>query len=209
MSQHDESRRAFVAGAAVVAASAAAAAAAQEPKQPSAPTTPRAAAYPKPPFPAQKQPWPGLASRMSPRPDHGESSYRGSGRLQGKRALITGGDSGIGRAAAIAYAREGARVVINHLPAEEPDAREVIDLLRREGATVVSIAGDLREERFCNRLVTQAARELGGLDILVNNAARQQTKPTIDAISTADFDATMKTNVYAPFWLTRAASTLR
>ncbi|HEX8388866.1 MAG TPA: SDR family oxidoreductase [Sphingomonas sp.] len=201
----DPTRRAFVAGATATAAAAAAPAAAQEPKQPGAPTAPRAAAYPKPPFPAQRQPWPGLASRMNPRPDHGEASYRGSGRLQGKRALITGGDSGIGRAAAIAYAREGASVVINHLPAEQPDADEVVALLTGEGHRVVSIAGDLRDERFCTRLVAQAARELGGLDILVNNAARQQTKPTIDAITSAEFDATMKTNVYAPFWLTRAA----
>ncbi len=202
----DTSRRAFVAAAAVTAAATAAvSAAAQEAKAPGAPTTPAAAAYPKPPFPAQNQPWPGLASRMTPRPDHGETSYKGLGKLAGKRALITGGDSGIGRAAAIAYAREGASVVINHLPEEEPDAREVRELLGGEGHRVVSIPGDLRDEAFCSRLVSQAARELGGLDILVNNAARQQTRPSIGAISSADFDATMKTNVYAPFWLTRAA----
>lgn len=201
----DTSRRAFVAGAAVAAAATAAPGGAQEPKQPGSPTSPRAAVYPKPPFPVQRQPWPGLASRMMPRPDHGEQSYRGSGKLRGKRALITGGDSGIGRAAAIAYAREGAAVAINYLPAEEPDAREVVDLLRGEGHRIVSIPGDLREERFCNRLIAESTRALGGLDILVNNAARQQTKPSIDAITSADFDATMKTNVYAPFWLTRAA----
>ena len=202
----DTSRRAFVAAAAVTAAATAAVSAvAQEAKTPGAPTAPAAAAYPKPPFPAQQQPWPGLASQMTPRPDHGEASYKGSGKLAGKRALITGGDSGIGRAAAIAYAREGAAVVINHLPEEEPDAREVLALLRGEGHRVVSIPGDLRDETFCQQLVSQAARELGGLDILVNNAARQQTRPSIDAISSADFDATMKTNVYAPFWLTRAA----
>ena len=202
----DTSRRAFVAGAAVTTAAAAAASAgAQEPKQPGAPTAPRAAAYPKPPFPNQRQPWPGLASKMQPRPDHGEQSYRGSNKLAGKRALITGGDSGIGRAAAIAYAREGASVVINHLPAEEPDAREVVQLLTGEGHKVVSVPGDLRDERFCTRLVAQAARELGGLDILVNNASRQQTRPSIGAISTEDFDATMKTNIYGMFWLTKAA----
>lgn len=205
MSQTDESRRAFIAASVVAATAVGSAARAQEAKQPGAPTAPRAAAYPEPPFPPQRQPWPGLASRMTPRPDHGELSYRGSGRLRGKRALITGGDSGIGRAAAIAYAREGAAVVINHLAEEEADAREVLDLLRGERHQIVSIPGDLRDERFCNQLVQQAARELGGLDILVNNAARQQTKPTIGAISTAEFDATMKTNVYAPFWLTRAA----
>ena len=202
----DTSRRAFVAAATLTAAATAAVSAvAQDAKAPGAPTTPAAAAYPKPPFPAQQQPWPGLASRMTPRPDHGEASYKGSGKLAGKRALITGGDSGIGRAAAIAYAREGASVVINHLPEEESDAREVLELLRGEGHRVASIPGDLRDETFCQQLVSRAARELGGLDILVNNAARQQTRASIDAISSADFDATMKTNVYAPFWLTRAA----
>ena len=130
----DTSRRAFVAGAAVTTAMAASAASAQEAKKPGAPTAPRAGDYPKPPFPVQSQPWPGLASKMTPAPDHGETSYRGSGKLEGKRALITGGDSGIGRAAAIAYAREGASVVINHLPAEEPDAREVMELMRGEGS---------------------------------------------------------------------------
>jgi NAD(P)-dependent dehydrogenase (short-subunit alcohol dehydrogenase family) len=205
MNDTDTSRRSFVAGAALAGAAAAAPAVAQEPKAPGAPTTPRAAAYPKPPFPNQRQPWPGLASKMSPRPDHGETSYRGSGRLAGKRALITGGDSGIGRAAAIAYAREGADVAINYLPAEEPDAREVVQLIEAAGRKAVAIPGDLRDESFCRKLVAQAARQLGGLDILVNNAARQQTKPTIDAISSADFDATIKTNVYAPFWLTKAA----
>ncbi|NBW16389.1 MAG: SDR family oxidoreductase, partial [Caulobacteraceae bacterium] len=164
--------------------------------------TPR---YPTPPFPDQKQPWPGLASKMEPRPDHGETSYRGSGKLTGKRALITGGDSGIGRAAAIAFAREGADVVINHLPEEEPDAREVIELIIAEGRKGVSIPGDLRDEAFCRRLVSEAAEALGGLDVLVNNAARQQTRPSIADISAEDFDATFKTNVYAPFWLSKAA----
>ncbi len=164
--------------------------------------TPR---YPTPPFPDQKQAWPGLASKMEPRPDHGETSYKGSGRLAGKRALITGGDSGIGRAAAIAFAREGADVVINHLPEEEPDAREVIDLITAEGRKGVSIPGDLRDEAFCRRLVSDAVEALGGLDILVNNAARQQTRPSIADISAEDFDATFKTNVYAPFWLSKAA----
>ncbi|WP_245833433.1 SDR family oxidoreductase [Sphingomonas mucosissima] len=142
---------------------------------------------------------------MTPRPDHGEQSYKGSGKLTGKKALITGGDSGIGRAAAIAYAREGADVAINYLPAEEPDAREVVALIEAEGRKAVAIPGDLRDERFCRRLVEQAAARLGGLDILINNAARQQTRPTIADISSQDFDDTMKTNVYAPFWLTKAA----
>jgi NAD(P)-dependent dehydrogenase (short-subunit alcohol dehydrogenase family) len=173
--------------------------------QTAAPTTKLAENYPAPPFKEQKQDWPGLASKMEPRPDHGEGSYKGSGKLKGKRALITGGDSGLGRAVAIAYAREGASVVINHLPDEEPDAREVIDLLTGEGLKISAIAGDLRDEGFCKQLVAEAAKELGGLDILINNAARQQTRPSIGDISSEDFDATMKTNVYAPFWLTRAA----
>ena len=201
----DTDRRTFVAGAALAGAAAAAPAPAQEPKAPGAPTAPRAAAYPKPPFAAQRQPWPGLASKMEPRPDHGEQSYKGSGRLEGKRALITGGDSGLGRAAAIAYAREGADVAINYLPAEEPDAREVVALIRAAGRKAVALPGDLRDERFCRQLVERAAAQLGGLDILVNNAARQQTRPAIAAISSDDFDATMKTNVYAPFWLAKAA----
>jgi NAD(P)-dependent dehydrogenase (short-subunit alcohol dehydrogenase family) len=204
MSDIDASRRTFVAAAAMAAA-AASAAAQESPKPAGAPTTPKADAYPKPPFKAQKQPWPGLAGKMEPRPDHGETSYRGSGKLTGKRALITGGDSGLGRAAAIAYAREGADVAINYLPAEEPDARDVVQLIRAEGRKAVAIPGDLREEAFCRRLIDQAARELGGLDILVNNAARQQAKTAIAEISSEEFDATMKTNVYAPFWLTKAA----
>jgi NAD(P)-dependent dehydrogenase (short-subunit alcohol dehydrogenase family) len=161
--------------------------------------------YPKPPFNAQTQPWPGLASKMDPKPDHGETSYRGSGRLAGRKALITGGDSGMGRAAAIAYAREGADVAINYFPSEEPDAREVIQLIKDAGRTGVAIPGDLREEAFCQRLVAEAVQKLGGLDIVVCNAGRQQSKPSILDITTADFDATMKTNIYAPFWIIKAA----
>jgi len=142
---------------------------------------------------------------MNPRPDHGESSYVGSGRLAGRKALITGGDSGMGRAAAIAYAREGADVAINYLPAEEPDAREVIDLIRQAGRTAVAIPGDLRDEAFCRKLVEEAVRQLGGLDIVVNNAGRQQARGSILDITTEDFDATMKTNIYAPFWIIKAA----
>jgi NAD(P)-dependent dehydrogenase (short-subunit alcohol dehydrogenase family) len=204
MTDINSGRRTFIAGVSLAAVATGAAKAQQQPPA-EAPPAPRAADYPRPPFPEQRQPWPGLASRMTPRPDHGETSYRGSGRLLGKRALITGGDSGLGRAAAIAYAREGADVAINHLEAEQSDADEVLALIRAEGRKAVSIPGDLREERFCRRLVETAARELGGLDILVNNAARQQTKPTIGDISSEDFDATFKTNVYAPFWLTKAA----
>jgi NAD(P)-dependent dehydrogenase (short-subunit alcohol dehydrogenase family) len=161
--------------------------------------------YPRPPFPSQSQPWPGLASKMDPRPDHGETSYRGSGRLAGRKALITGGDSGMGRAAAIAYAREGADVAINYLPAEEPDASEVIALIKKEGRICVPIPGDLREEAFCDRLVSEALRALGGLDIVVSNAGRQQSHKSIADISTEQFDWTIKTNIYAPFWIFKAA----
>lgn len=161
--------------------------------------------YPKPPFKVQTQPWPGLASQMDPKPDHGETSYKGSGRLKGRKALITGGDSGMGRAAAIAYAREGADVAINYFPSEEPDAKEVIALIKAEGRKGIAIPGDLRDEGFCKRLVDEAVRGLGGLDIVVNNAARQQTHASILDLSTEQFDWTMKTNIYAPFWIIKAA----
>jgi NAD(P)-dependent dehydrogenase (short-subunit alcohol dehydrogenase family) len=161
--------------------------------------------YPKPPFKPQQQPWPGLAGKMDPRPDHGETSYVGSGRLSGRRALITGGDSGMGRAAAIAFAREGADVAINYLPAEEPDAREVVDLIRQAGRKAVAVPGDLRSATFCRQLIDKAITGLGGLDILVCNAARQQSIPSILDVSDEEFDATMKTNIYAPFWMIKAA----
>lgn len=161
--------------------------------------------YPKPPYRKQSQPWPGLASKMEPRPDHGETSYKGSGRLAGRKALITGGDSGMGRAAAIAYAREGADVAINYFPTEEPDAQEVIALIKAEGRTALAIPGDLRDEKFCQGLVRRAIDGLGGLDIIVSNAARQQTRASILDVSSEDFDATMKTNIYAPFWIIKAA----
>ena len=161
--------------------------------------------YPKPPYNKQSQPWPGLASKMDPKPDHGETSYRGSGRLAGRKALITGGDSGMGRAAAIAYAREGADVAINYFPSEEPDAKEVIDLIKAEGRIGLAIPGDLRDEEFCQELVDAAVKGLGGLDIVVSNAGRQQTRASILDVTTEDFDATMKTNIYAPFWIIKAA----
>ncbi|WP_108500359.1 SDR family oxidoreductase [Paracoccus indicus] len=160
---------------------------------------------PKPDFPSQEQRFPGLAREMSPLPDHGETSYRGSGRLKGKRALITGGDSGIGAAAAIAFAREGADVAITYLPDEQPDADRVVATIRAEGRTAVAIPGDLREEAFCKEMVESAASQLGGLDILVNNAGRQQFCNNLEDLTTEDFDATMKTNIYAPFWVTKAA----
>lgn len=161
--------------------------------------------YPKPPFKGQSQPWPGLAGKMDPVPDHGEKSYKGSGRLKGRKALITGGDSGMGRAAAIAYAREGADVAINYLPAEEPDAAEVIALIKAEGRKAVGIPGDIQSEGFCQKLVADTVRALGGLDILVSNAARQQAHQSILDISSEEFDKTMKTNIYAPFWIIKAA----
>ncbi|MDO7841945.1 SDR family oxidoreductase [Sphingomonas immobilis] len=161
--------------------------------------------YPKPPFKSQSQPWPGLASKMNPRPDHGDTSYVGSGRLTGRKALITGGDSGMGRAAAIAFAREGADVAINYLPEEEPDAREVVELIRQAGRKAVALPGDIRTAAFCKDLVAKALAGLGGLDILVCNAARQQSIPSILDVTDEEFDRTMKTNIYAPFWIIRAA----
>jgi NAD(P)-dependent dehydrogenase (short-subunit alcohol dehydrogenase family) len=161
--------------------------------------------YARPPFKQQKQPWPGLACRMDPPPDHGEQSYRGSGRLLGRKALITGGDSGMGRAAAIAFAREGADVAINYFPSEQEDADQVIALIQGAGRKGVAIPGDLRNEHFCRKMVRDAVDALGGLDILVNNAARQQSYESMADISSEEFDAVMKTNIYAPFWTIQEA----
>jgi NAD(P)-dependent dehydrogenase (short-subunit alcohol dehydrogenase family) len=161
--------------------------------------------YPKPPFKKQKQSWPGLACKMEPPPDHGEKSYRGSGRLAGRKALVTGGDSGMGRAAAIAFAREGADVAINYFPSEEEDAWQVMRLIKEAGRTGVAIPGDLREQSFCRKMVQDAVAELGGLDILVSNAARQQSYESMADIPPDEFDATIKTNIYAPFWIIQAA----
>ena len=161
--------------------------------------------YPRPPFPRQEQQWPGLASAMTPKPDHGETSYRGSGRLAGRKALITGGDSGIGRAAAIAFAREGAEVAINYLPVEESDARDVVELIEAAGRKAVAIPGDIRDESFCSQLVDDAVRGLGRLDVLVHVAARQQARESIAELTTEYFDWTVKTNLYALFWITKAA----
>lgn len=161
--------------------------------------------YPRPPFQHQHQPWPGLQSRMIPVPEDGAATYHGSGRLRGRKALVTGGDSGIGRAAAIAFALEGADVAINYLPAEEPDARQVIAIVRKAGRKAIAIPGDIREEAFCQKLVADAAHGLDGLDILVNCAGRQISQPTIMEISSEQFDTTFKTNVYAMFWIIKAA----
>ena len=161
--------------------------------------------YPQPPFPEQPQSAPGLASKMQPQPDHGETSYRGSGRLEGRKALVTGADSGIGRAAAIAFAREGADVAISYLESEEADAREVIELIRAEGRKAIALPGDIKDQAFCGKLVADAAQGLGGLDILVNNAGKQTTQKTIADVSAEQFDATLKTNLYAMFWICKAA----
>lgn len=203
------SRRHILQGAAVVAALGVAPAAMAQ--SPSATTeqkplhNPQNNGYPKPPFVEQSQPWPGLAGKMNPRPDHGETSYKGSGRLLGRRALITGGDSGLGRAAAIAYAREGADVAINYLLEEESDAREVVQLIREAGRKAVAIPGDLRDAEFCRRMVRDANVALGGLDILVNCAGRQHSYDSILDIPDEQFDWTLKTNLYALFWITKAA----
>ncbi|WP_412068550.1 SDR family oxidoreductase [Rubrivirga sp. IMCC43871] len=161
--------------------------------------------YPAPPFPRQPQPAPGLTPKMDPVPDHGEDSYRGFGRMEGRKALITGGDSGIGRATAIAYAREGAAVAINYLDAESPDAASLAELIESEGGTLVRLPGDLTDEAFCTRLIDDAREALGGLDVLVINAGKQVYQESIQDITTEQFDQTYKTNVYAMFWLSKAA----
>ena len=157
------------------------------------------------PFPEQKQEWPALQRNMKPVPDCGEKSYRGSGKLKGRKALVTGGDSGIGRAAVIAFLREGADVAINYFPTEEPDAKDLAALAKQDGSKLVLIPGDITNQDFCNHLVDKASSELGGLDILVNNAAYQQSKKSIDDITPEQVDRTVKTNLYAMFWITKAA----
>jgi NAD(P)-dependent dehydrogenase (short-subunit alcohol dehydrogenase family) len=161
--------------------------------------------YPQPPFGEQPQPVPGLAREMSPKPDHGEKSYRGSRRLEGRKALITGADSGIGRAVAIAFAREGADIVLSYLPEEEADAREVVDLIDKAGQRAIAMPGSLTEESACTSLVQAAHKALGGLDILVLVAGHQQACESIEELTTAQFDETFKTNVYSMFWLCKAA----
>lgn len=161
--------------------------------------------YPQPKFEEQPQSAPGLAQEMNPKPDHGEESYKGFGRLKGRKALITGADSGIGRAAAIAFAREGADVALSYLPSEERDAKEVVALIEKAGQKAVPLPGDISNEQFCTQLVEDAAKKLGGLDILVNVAGKQQYVEDIEKLSTEQFDQTFKTNVYAMFWLCKAA----
>ncbi|MDF9798634.1 NAD(P)-dependent dehydrogenase (short-subunit alcohol dehydrogenase family) [Catalinimonas alkaloidigena] len=161
--------------------------------------------YPKPPFPRQPQPVPGSVNKMDPMPDHGEESYQGFGRLKGRKALVTGGDSGIGRATVIAFAREGADIAINYLPSEEENAQEVIKLVEAEGKKAIPLPGDIADESFCKQLVEDAVHELGGLDILVNNAGRQTSQMSIDELTSEQFDNTFKVNVYSLFWICKAA----
>src|SRR5258707_12878979 len=149
--------------------------------------------YPKPPYPSQKQPMPGSTAKMDPRPDHGETSYKGSGRLKGMKAVITGGDSGIGRAVAIAYAREGADVLIAYLD-EDDDANEVRDLIEKEGRRAVLVSGDLQNADHCRAVIRKAVDKLGGMDILVNNAAHQATFKDIGEISDPKWELTFKVN---------------
>jgi NAD(P)-dependent dehydrogenase (short-subunit alcohol dehydrogenase family) len=156
-------------------------------------------------FPEQEQAQPGLTSATDPAPDHGEDTYVGSGRLEGKRALITGGDSGIGRAVAIAYAREGADVAIVHMPEEEEDARITAALVTAAGRTAATIPGDVRDEAFCVDAVARTVAALGGLDILVLNAAYQQNRDGFETIPTEEFDRVFRTNLYSMMWFGREA----
>jgi NAD(P)-dependent dehydrogenase (short-subunit alcohol dehydrogenase family) len=161
--------------------------------------------YPRPKFADQPQSPPGLAKNMNPRPDHGEQSYQGFGRLFGRKALITGADSGIGRAVAIAFAREGADLVLTYLPSEEADAQEVVQLAEEAGSKVTAIPGDIQDETFCKSLIDQSNSILGGLDILANIAGKQTAIEDIADLTSEQFEATFRTNVFAMFWLCKAA----
>ncbi|MBV9458310.1 MAG: SDR family oxidoreductase [Bradyrhizobium sp.] len=160
--------------------------------------------HPKPPYPDQSQPMPGATAGMNPRPDHGETTYKGSGRLNGKKAVITGGDSGIGRAVAIAFAREGADILISYL-SEHDDAHEVKSIIEQEGRKAVLLAGDLQDPAHCRFVIEHAVEVLGGVDILVNNAAHQATFRDITEISDDEWRMTFRTNIHAMFYLTKAA----
>lgn len=153
----------------------------------------------------QQQPSPGLETEMHPRPDDGARTYRGSGRLNGRKAIVTGADSGIGRAVAIAFAREGADVLLSYMPEEEQDAQEVIKLIEEAGRKAVAVPGDLKDETYCEQVVASAVDQLGGVDILANIGGMQQFVKDISDLTTEQFDATFKTNVYAMFWLCKAA----
>lgn len=158
----------------------------------------------QPPFPEQKLPYPGLESDMEPRPDYGVETYTGSGLLKGRKAIITGGDSGIGRAVALAFAREGADVLISYLN-EDSDASETVRVVEDAGQRAIAVPGDISDEAHCQSLVNQAVQEFGGLDILVNNAAYQMNRASIQDISAAEWDRTFRTNIYAMFYLCKAA----
>lgn len=159
---------------------------------------------PTPPFPEQEQPYPGRESEMQPQPDYGEQSYRGSGRLEGKKAIVTGGDSGIGRAVALAFAREGTDVLISYLN-EEPDAQETIRGVEEAGQQAIAMPGDIGNEAHCQQIVERAVQEFGGLDILVNNAAYQMNRQGIQAITAEELERTFRTNMFAIFYLCKAA----
>ena len=162
--------------------------------------------HPRPDFPQQDQPHPGWTGPMDPPPDHGEDSYEGSGLLRDRKAVVTGGDSGIGRAVALAYAREGADVLFTHLPEEEKEAAETVRLVEEAGRTGVAVVCDIREEEQCRKLVERAVDEFGRIDVLVNNAAYQMSQPDgIEAISTEQFDRVVRTNLYGMFWLCKLA----
>jgi NAD(P)-dependent dehydrogenase (short-subunit alcohol dehydrogenase family) len=172
--------------------------------QHSTPTDPKTQG-PRPDYPQDSIAAPGLDAEMSPAADHGEESYHGLDRLKERVALITGGDSGIGRAVALAFAREGADVAISYLPSEEPDAEETSHWIDQAGRRSLRLPGDIQDERHCEQMIERVLSEFGRLDILVNNAAFQNTHDSIEAFTTEEFDRTFKTNVYAMFWLCRAA----
>lgn len=160
--------------------------------------------HPQPPFPDQEQSLPGTEDLMTPKADHGEKSYKGCGKLSGMKAIITGGDSGIGRAVAIAFAREGADVLISYLN-EHEDAKETARWVEEAGRKAVLVPGDIQDEEHCKKIVEQAVIELGGIDILVNNAAHQKTYESLQDLTTEDLDRTFRTNIYAMYFLCKAA----
>lgn len=173
-------------------------------KQKSSPQRDPKDKHPQPPYPEQKQEVPGTEDQMTPTADHGEKSYRGSGKLKGKKAIITGGDSGIGRAVAIAFAREGADVLISYL-SEEKDAKETAKWVKEAGRKAVLVSGDISEEAHCKKIIDQAVKEFGQIDILVNNAAFQMSRESLQDIPSEEWDYTFRTNIYAMFYLCKAA----
>lgn len=163
------------------------------------------AGYPEPEFPEQELRYPGLESQMDPRPDYGRDTYEGSNRLRGKAAIITGGDSGIGRAVALAFAREGADVILSYLDDEESDAQETAQAVEEAGQKAITVPGDIQEKEVCQKIVSRAVEEFGRLDVLVNNAAYQMFRQGITEIPDEEFDRVFKTNIYAMFYLCKAA----